>query len=224
MIRIENLEKYYNSRLVLSIDNLIFEKGKRYALLGTNGSGKSTLIRIIASVIKQDKGRVLLHEGISISYLPQSPYIFDLNVNKNLYLSFPEKTDDIGQHIDRLLKSVGLEEYKYSSAKCLSGGEKQRLAFARVISTSHDLILLDEPTSSMDIVGIENIEEVLEKYLKLTKATLIFSSHEPSQALRLSDEVIFLHRGNIMEFGKTEEVFKNPKTEFVEKYLKYWKL
>ena len=106
----------------------------------------------------------------------------------------------------------------------LSGGEAQRMALARVLVRSYDVLLLDEPTSSTDVRSMDQIETTLKEYVQKTQCTLIFSTHSPAQALRLADEVLYLEKGRLVEQGPAATLFHSPQDERTKAFLKHWSL
>jgi ABC-type multidrug transport system ATPase subunit len=201
---------------------LHFERGKCYALIGENGSSKTTLIRIIAGLLKPDTGEVKNVFTHSMGYMPQSPYIFDLSVKKNVEMAL-SKFPDADQLAINALAAIGMKEMTHARGCQLSGGEAQRIAFARMIAIPRRLILLDEPTSSIDIRNIDQIEDTLLRYVADTGCLVIFSTHSPAQALRLAEETIFLEKGEINLQGPSQDVLKNPKTDAARFFLQHWK-
>ena len=234
LIHMLDVTKIYNGRCVLNIPDFTFESNKRYAILGENGSGKSTLLRILVGSIRPDSGTIESDLSDSIGYLPQFAYIFNMSVKKNVELAltssdkffFPffSKKKEIDRIISEKLKLVNLSELSEVKGQTLSGGEKQRLAIARIIAKPHKVIILDEPTSATDIVGIELIENAISDYMKKNNSTVIFSTHSPAQAIRFSDEVIFLNKGKIIETGDTKDVLVNAENDYIKHFLSYCKI
>ena len=202
---------------------LVFEEGKRYALIGVNGSGKSTLLRILAGTLLPDSGQI---KGVPISemgYMPQSPYAFSFSVRKNVEIAM-QNVPDASRKARRALKAVGMERLADAHGNKLSGGEAQRMAVARMITLPRKLLLLDEPTSSTDIKGTDKIEATLLQYAADTGCTMVLSTHSPAQALRLAEEIIFLDQGLIAEQGTAEAVLKHPRNEQTRHFLQHWRL
>lgn len=232
MITVKNLKKSYGGRTVLNIEEIYFERNKCYGILGANGSGKSTFLGILAGIKKQEEGVIEKSTSCSVGYLPQSPYIFDMTVEKNISLALKREKGIWTKNgrkkqeetIKKILEKVGLAELAKENAALLSGGEAQRMAFGRVIAKRQDVILLDEPTSATDIVGIDKIEQALMEYQALHQSTIIFTTHMPMQAMRLADEIIFLNDGKIIEKGTALQVLKQPKTKTVQVFLEHWKM
>ena len=225
MIDLIGVQKRYGTRVALVIPALSIEAGERLALIGPNGSGKSTMIRLLAGMICADAGEIRfaeLRRG-EIGYLPQQPYAFDRSVLKNVELALTgerEKTRMAEAALDR----VGLLHLAKARANRLSGGETQRMALARVLARPRKLLLLDEPTASADIQAIDQIERAIACYADETGCTLVFSSHAPTQAMRLSTRVLALDGGRIGECGETERLLHAPQSESTRAFLRNWKI
>jgi tungstate transport system ATP-binding protein len=223
MIKLVNISLKYVDRMILDIPELIFVDGKRYCLIGENGSGKTTLLRIMAGTLKPDKGEVINDACEDMGYMPQSPYAFSFSVHKNVEIAL--KGDPQAEQIAMdALKKVGMDGFAHSRGHKLSGGETQRMALARMIAKSRKLLLLDEPTSSTDIRGMDLIEKTLLQYSSDTGCTLIFSTHSPAQALRMAEQVIFLHQGKIVEQGLAQQVLTNPRSEIARQFFQHWQI
>lgn len=225
MIELVNVQKRFGARVALDIPQITIGPGERLAVIGPNGSGKSTLLRLLAGVLAPDTGTVQtgnFSRG-DIGYLPQKPYAFDMSVQKNVELALAGE-DDRALRAQEALERVGLLHLAKSRANRLSGGETQRMALARVLAKPRKLLLLDEPTACVDIAAIEQIERAILDYVAQTGCTLVFSSHAPSQAMRLSTSVLALDGGRIGELGETARVLQNPQEESTQAFLKNWRL
>lgn len=227
-IEINKLIKEYDNNKVLEIDSAIFESGKIYSIMGPNGSGKTTLLRLIGDIEGKTSGTISI-QGMKkidrnhVAYMPQSPYMFDTTVIKSLDIGLSK--DSIKKsELMGVLDSVGLLKLAQRKANKLSGGESQRLALARVLILNRKLILLDEPASATDLKGITQIENfILERHRK-TNNTIIFTTHNPAQAMRVSDEMLFMFGGKIIEKGRPDKLLKNPNTELLERFLINWRI
>jgi len=224
MIEISGLRKEYNGRCVLDVKKLSFEQGKRYALVGANGSGKSTLLKILAGTVIPTEGTVT--SGFTgkkvVGYLPQTPYGFSFSVLKNVTMAIDEGPErkEIAETAIRL---VGMSGLVNADASKLSGGETQRMAFARIIAVRRKLLLLDEPTAAADLKGVDLLEKALLDYCGENECTVIFATHSPAQAMRLADEVLFLHQGLVAEQGDVRQVLHEPQTGEAQTFLNHWK-
>ncbi|KNY28411.1 ABC transporter ATP-binding protein [Pseudobacteroides cellulosolvens] len=225
MICLKEIKKSYNGRIVLDIDDLLFERGKIYAVLGPNGSGKSTLVKIIKGIEKPDSGEVLYtgKKEMDFAYLPQKPYMFNFSVLKNIMMGIANKDDALKKAKDAL-KQVGLENLKEARACSLSGGEAQRVATARILVLDKEVVLLDEPAAAVDVSSIHLVENYIKKANKENKTTFIITTHNPSQAIRLADEAIFLFEGRVYERGEPEKLFKNPEKSETISFLANWRI
>ncbi len=225
MLKISAITKKYAERCVLNIPSFSFEPGQRYALVGANGSGKTTLLRVLAGVIKPDSGMVECDHELKkqIGYMPQKPYIYDFSVAKNIQIACKEKNaqpDLVRQALER----VDMLPFAAARGSRLSGGESQRIAFARMLVAPHPLLLLDEPTSAMDIAASEKIEKELLQYCAAHQSVLVFATHSLAQAQRLADVLILLHQGEIVEAGPPEQIIHAPQTEIAAEFLKNWQI
>ncbi len=223
MISLHNVTKRYAGRTILNVPELNFEEGKRYALIGVNGSGKSTLLRLIAGTLLPDSGQIRGVPLADMGYLPQTPYAFSFSVRKNVEIAL-QKTAQPVESTLAALETVGLSALAEARGDKLSGGETQRMAFARMIGQPRALLLLDEPTSSMDIQGTDQIENNLLRYTAENSSTVILSTHSPAQALRLAQEVVYLDQGKVVEQGCVEQVINQPRMDSTRLFLQHWRL
>lgn len=228
MIRLEGVKKMYGGRCVLDVESLTLEADRRYALIGHNGSGKSTLLRILAKVLPPDEGMVHVPDDIwkTAGYMPQRPYAYSFSVLKNVCIALPQSGDRRGdtERARQALARVGMERHEKAKGNKMSGGETQRMAFARMIAVQRRLLLLDEPTSATDIAGTEMVESVLTSYCEQTHCTMVLATHSLAQAQRLADTVILLDSGRIVEFGEAHQVLFRPESAQAQSFLKFWNL
>ncbi|MDR1605142.1 MAG: ATP-binding cassette domain-containing protein [Gracilibacteraceae bacterium] len=201
MIKLVQVEKYFRGRPALSIAAYTFERGGRYALMGPNGSGKSTLLRLLAGVLRPDAGEIRV-EGLAadaIGYMPQFPYIFGFSVLKNVLIALPAGGAERRTARAAALQALERLEIGHLAARpggTLSGGEKQRLALARMLVRPRQLLLLDEPTSSLDRAGTLLAEQVLAECARQGCA-LVMASHDQGQAQRLARTVLLFESGRL---------------------------
>ena len=223
MIAMQDVLVQYNERVILDIPELHFAEGKRYGLIGENGSGKTTLLRLLAGTLSPTRGQVTRMGADGMGYMPQNPYAFSFSVLRNVEMALDGEAErEVAAR--EALRRVGMDGLAQASGSKLSGGEAQRMAFARMIAKPRRLLLLDEPTSSTDIKGTDLIEATLLDYLQANGCTLIFSTHSPAQALRLAEEVIFLDQGRIVEQGLAESVLETPQNERTQLFLAHWRI
>lgn len=228
MIQIKNLTKVYKDKLVVDINKYEFKKGKIHAILGANGAGKTTLLRIIAGVEKATDGTVFYDESPTIDYskvyyMPQQSYLFDMTVLKNVTLGL-DKSKETQDKVLEALKYVDMENFAEKNATKLSGGESQRVAIARLFVRKRELVLMDEPSSSTDIIGNKLLVDYIKKVNDNGKTTIIIVTHSPSLACKIADESIFMMNGRIIESGSTEEIIDSPKTSELKAFLENWRI
>ena len=212
-------------RKVLDAD-VQLEEHKIYALIGANGSGKSTLLKVLSSVINPDTDSSIdiPFKNDEVYYMPQMPYTFDLSVYNNIKLGIPLKYSTgekiyCKYRIDTMLKTIDLYQLRKANAQTLSGGERQKMALIRSLVVRHNLLLLDEPTSAMDINATLKAEELIQKYKEEFDGTIIMATHSIKQAQRLADVVLFLDNGEIKEIADAQTFIDHPQSDELKDFL-----
>lgn len=229
-LNVEALQKAYGDRMVLDISELHLESGTSYALVGPNGSGKSTFLKVLSGVIDQTSGFVdvagdVPREELLVGYMPQKSYVFGFTVFKNVALALQSSDlakEEVERRVKDALEAVGMSAFSSERGSGLSGGEAQRVALARMLVQDLDVLLLDEPTASMDIAGTLLIEQALDQYRARTGCLLVTATHAPSQAHRIADSVVMLSGGRVVEFGPAEHVLSAPSSDEGRSFLSYW--
>ena len=214
-MNISAFSKTYSSRKVLDFPGIDLEPGKIYAIIGANGSGKSTFAKILAGIEKPDrKGRLV--DG-TIGYMPQKNYAFRMSTRANLLLNGTDKL-----RADMLMDAVQIAHLANARADRLSGGETARMALARLMMRSYDLAILDEPTAAMDMETTLLSETLIGQYVKETGCTLILVTHSLQQARRIADEVLYFHKGHLLESGPKETVLNTPIQPETRQFLDFY--
>lgn len=213
---LRDLKKSYNGRCVLELDDLSLEKGKIYAVIGANGSGKSTLAKLTAGMIEPDGGRTE-KQGISIGYMPQRSFAFRMSLRKNMLIN-----GDDPERAQELLGALKLEHLSEAKAKRLSGGETARMALARLLMRDYELIVLDEPSSAMDIESTLLAEKLIRDYRDRTGCAALIVTHAINQAERIADEVLFLSEGKLIERGSPEKLIRHPENEITRRFIEFY--
>ncbi|BGE82074.1 amino acid ABC transporter ATP-binding protein [Staphylococcus petrasii] len=236
MIKVQNLNKSFGKNEVLKDINLEINKGEVVAIIGPSGSGKSTLLRCMNLLETPSNGKVifegneLTQKSTKLDTLRQKMGMVFQNFNL-----FPHKTvlenvilapkllkknelENLKKEGKALLKKVGLEEKADVYPAQLSGGQKQRVAIARALAMHPDVILFDEPTSALDP---EVVYEVLKVMKELAKEgmTMVVVTHEMGFAKDVSDKVIFMADGYVVESDTPQQIFNNPKHERTQNFL-----
>ncbi|MFH1939101.1 MAG: ATP-binding cassette domain-containing protein [bacterium] len=216
IFKVRNLKKVYNDKIVIDVDNLNFQEGKIYAIVGPNGSGKTTLLNILNLLEKPDEGQIFFYDQEitnksnsdtleirrRMTLVNQDPFLFHSTVYDNIAYglkirSIPSKVQK--SRIRSALNIVGLSGFKDRKANQLSGGEAQRVVIARALVIEPEVLFLDELTANIDQKHIDVVERIIKKIKKDIKTTVIFTTHDLSQAYRLADEVISLLDGKIIK-------------------------
>lgn len=216
-MKINPCTKTYGGRTVLDFPGLELESGKIYAVVGANGSGKSTFARLAAGVIPSDrKGRVL-EESVTLGYMPQRSYPFRLTVRRNILLSGGPV-----RRAEELMEALGLTHLANQRAGGLSGGETARMALARVLMRPRDLLILDEPTASMDMESAILAERLVLDCRAETGCAVLLITHDLQQARRMADEALFFHAGRLWEFGPARQVLFSPEKSETRRFLEFY--
>lgn len=237
-ILIQNLNKKYGENEILHDISVEFKENQVTTIIGSSGSGKSTLLRCINRLESLTAGKILYHnEDINqinvnqlrtrIGMVFQNFNLFEnKNVLENCILAqikvlkkSKEEAIEIAKHY---LSKVGMLEYANQSVTTLSGGQKQRVAIARALCNQPEVLLFDEPTSALDPEMVGEVLAVM-KQLANEGLTMIVVTHEMQFAREVSNRVLFMDAGFIVEDATSEEIFSNPKHErtkaFLSRYL-----
>ena len=240
VLRIEKLEKPFGALQVLKGIDLEIRKGEVVCIIGASGSGKSTLLRCINLLEEADSGSIwfdgqdLMDLRVNLNTLRQKIGMvfqnFNLFNNRNVLdnctlapmtvKKLPRANAE--ETAVRHLKAVGLEDFIYADATRLSGGQKQRVAIARALCMEPEIMLFDEPTSALDPEIVGEVLDVM-KELAAEGMTMVVVTHEMAFAKEVSDRVVFMDQGVILEQGSPQELFGNPTNvrtrEFLSRYL-----
>lgn len=216
-MKINPCTKTYGGRVVLDFPGLELEPGKIYAVVGANGSGKSTFARLTAGAIPPDGGGRVLAGPAAVGYMPQRSYPFRLTVRQNILLSGGTE-----EQAGRLMAALGLTPLAGQRAGGLSGGETARMALARVLMRPCGLLILDEPTASMDMESAILAEELVSARRKETGCAVLLITHDLQQARRLADEALFFHAGQLWEAGPADRVLFSPERPETRRFLEFY--
>ncbi len=210
--------KTYNGRVVLTLPALELPVGQVTAVIGPNGSGKSTFAKILAGIERADDKKPLL-SGFSVGYLPQKSFPFRMSTEKNIL----QNGNDLSRAAE-LMKMLGIDHLAKQSAKKLSGGETARMALCRILMRSYDLLILDEPTTAMDMESTLSAEMLIRKTCREQGCALLLITHSISQARRIADRLIVLHQGRLVEEGESVQILNAPQQEQTKRFLEFYGL
>ena len=239
IIELKNLKKQYGDNVILKNINLHVDRGEVVSLIGPSGSGKSTILRCIVdlesitsgevmiegnnladkNVDKKIKKEMLLKTGMVFQTFNLFPHLsVRNNIVRTLKLVKKKTTIEAENIANKMLDLVGLSDKIDSFPNELSGGQKQRVAIARALALQPDIMLFDEPTSALDPELVKEVLDIIRK-LKKQKITMLIVSHEMNFVREISDRIIVMEKGEILETGTSQQIFENPSSQRVREFL-----
>ena len=239
IIELKNLKKQYGDNVVLKNINLYVDRGEVVSIIGPSGSGKSTILRCIIdlesitlgevliegnnltnkNVDKKIKKEMLLRTGMVFQTFNLFPHMsVRNNIVKTLKVVKKINVAEAENIAKNMLDLVGLSDKIDNFPNQLSGGQKQRVAIARALALQPDIMLFDEPTSALDPELVKEVLDIIRK-LKEKKITMLIVSHEMNFVREISDRVIVMEKGEILETGTSSQIFENPLSQRVKEFL-----
>ena len=231
-LRVTNLRKEYEGRDVLKSISFSVEEGEFLSVLGPSGCGKTTLLRILIGLEQQSDGEILL-DGSNIENLPSSKR--GMGIIFQNYALFPNMTvlenvqyaltlrlelkKDAKNIALRTLEQIGMSEHLQKRPAQLSGGQQQRVAIARTLALNPSIVLLDEPISALDVENKEIMKRELKEIQRKFNSTMIYITHDQEEAFYLSDRIIVMSEGQIEQIDTPIDIYRNPRSEYVEKFV-----
>ena len=232
LITLKNVAKSFDGVTVLNNINLYIRKKEFVTLLGPSGCGKTTTLRIIGGFETPDEGQVIF-DGQQINDLP--PYkrrvntVFQkyalfphLNVQDNIAFGLKIKKmpkAEIARRVDKMLDLVNLSGYGKRSVDSLSGGQQQRIAIARALVNEPEVLLLDEPLGALDLKLRKEMQLEIKAMQQRLGITFIYVTHDQEEALTMSDTVVVMRGGNILQIGTPKSIYDEPKNTFVANFI-----
>lgn len=233
IIQFKNIVKSFeDGQVVLKGVSLDIYENEFVTLLGPSGCGKTTLLRILGGFLQPSEGKVLF-DGEDIVSVP--PYKREINTVFQKYALFPhmdvydniafgltlkkEPKDVIEQKVMRMLRLVSLEDYAHRNVTELSGGQQQRIGVLRALAASPPIVLMDEPFSALDPLTRESLQDEVKNLQQKLNKTIVFVSHDMSEALKLADIIIFMAAGEIVQMASPEEMLEHPANDLVRTFM-----
>lgn len=230
MLELKNIVKKYGNNVILDDISLQIKKGEIVSILGPSGSGKTTLLNLILGITDISSGKII-YDGEDITNVPLEKRGF--NIVFQDYALFPNLTAyenivyglrnkpgiSTEQDVKDFIHLLGLEEHLNKRISQLSGGQKQRVALARTMVMKPKILLLDEPLSALDGVIKESIKSKIKEIAREFSLTTIIVTHDPEEALTLSDKVLIINDGEIAQYGTPKEIIQQPADDFVENFI-----
>lgn len=230
MLELKNIQKSFDGVPVLKDISLQIEDGEIVSILGPSGCGKTTLLNLILGIVQADQGQILYNgedltavsmekRGFNIVF--QDYALFpNLNVYQNITYGLKNRPGiSSPEEVEGLIDLLGLQEHRNKRIDQLSGGQKQRVALARTMVMKPRLLLLDEPLSALDGVIKESIKDRIKTIAREYHLTTILVTHDPEEALTLSDRVLIIHQGRISQYARPEQILHTPENDFVKTFI-----
>lgn len=227
-VKLINLTKHFGKSKVIDKINLEIKKGEIISLLGPSGCGKSTTLKLIAGLLKTDSGDILFNDNSILDLHPEKrnaiivfqDYLLfpHMNVYENIAFGLKMKKikkSKIDTKVKELLDLIKLNGYEYKYPSELSGGQKQRVAIARALAVEPKTLLLDEPFSNLDINLRHEMREFVLEIQKKKEITMILVTHDKEEALMMSNKIAVILNGQIKQFDKPNNLYKNPNSKEV---------
>ncbi len=230
MLQLENIRKSYDGVSVLENISFTIEDGEIVSILGPSGCGKTTLLNLILGITDSNGGKIIF-DGKDITDVPMEKRGFNivfqdyalfpnLNVYKNITYGLRNHPHiSTKEEVEELICLLELEPHLDKKIEQLSGGQKQRVALARTMVMKPKILLLDEPLSALDGVIKESIKDRIKTIAKEYHLTTIIVTHDPEEALTLSDRVMILDKGGISQYGRPEDIIMTPENNFVKAFI-----
>ena len=230
MLKLENIKKIYDGKEILHNISFDVNDAEIVSILGSSGSGKTTLLNIILGIREPDSGTINFN-GINITRLEPEKRGFNivfqdynlfpnLTAYENIVYGLRNKPDiSSKEDIDDLIQLLELGDHLDKKIGQLSGGQKQRVALARTLVMKPKILLLDEPLSALDGVIKESIKDRIKTIAREYHLTTIIVTHDPEEALTMSDKVLILNEGLIAQFGTPQQIIETPADQFVQDFI-----
>ncbi len=230
MLELKNITKSFNGNLILNDISLTVNDGEIISILGPSGSGKTTLLNLILGITESDSG-TLIYNGQDLTDVPMEQRGFNIvfqdyalfpNLNAYQNITYGLKNNphiSSKEEVDELIDLLGLRDHLKKRIDQLSGGQKQRVAIARTMVMKPKILLMDEPLSALDGVIKESIKDRIKTIAREFHLTTIIVTHDPEEALTLSDRVLIINHGRIAQYGKPEEIINRPNNSFIKNFI-----
>lgn len=215
-MKLSAFSKTYDGKKVLDFPGIQLQPGKIYAVIGANGSGKSTFAKILAGILPADR-KGSFSDVQRIGYMPQKNYAFRMTTKANILLNGRDEA-----RAEALMDAIQIRHLENKRADRLSGGETARMALARLMMKHYELVILDEPTAAMDMETTSLSEDLIVQYVRETGCALILVTHSLQQAGRIADEVLYFHKGVLLESGSREIVLYKPVQAETKQFLEFY--
>ena len=223
-LEIKKIDKYFDNSKIIKSNSFTIGRGELVSIVGESGSGKTTLLRCIAGLENIERGKIFLNSvditSVAVSKRPisfvfqQSPLFPHLSIYENILFNLKQYDNILfNQLITNLKISTILNKFPHQ----ISGGENQRVAVARSLIRKPSVMLLDEPFNHLDVQIKEKLKKIIVETIRKMNVTTIVVSHNVSDALQISDKILVLKNGKIVDYSEPEKIYKNPSSLYSAK-------
>lgn len=232
LITLEHISKAYDGVTVLNDINLYIRKKQFVTLLGPSGCGKTTTLRIIGGFERPDTGTVHF-DNMDVTDIP--PYKRKVNTVFQKYALFPHlnvhdniafglklkkmSRNEIDMKVDKMLDLVNLDGFGKRSVDSLSGGQQQRIAIARALVNEPEILLLDEPLGALDLKLRKEMQLEIKSMQQRLGITFLYVTHDQEEALTMSDKIVVMRNGDILQIGRPKQIYDEPQNAFVANFI-----
>ena len=233
LLEVKNLSKIYGEKTALNNVSFTVFEGEFLSILGSSGCGKSTLLKIMIGLLEQTEGQIFMKgEDITQTHpakrqmglVFQDYALFEnMTVLQNVEYALKIKPKFKGssrQIAEEIINKIGLKEHIDKKPSKLSGGQRQRVAIARTLALNPEIILLDEPMSSLDVDTRLKLRKEIKDIQKEFNTTMIYITHDQEEAFALADRVMVMREGQIEQIDTPENIISNPKTRYIQTFVK----
>ena len=231
-LHVDRLTVRFGSTVAVNGVSIDVARGSVLALVGPSGCGKSTLLRSVAGLVEPDEGSISW-DGTNLTPMPTHERDFGLMFQDHALFGHRSVADNVGfglkmagveraervRRVDQLLELVGLDGFGPRSIEGLSGGEAQRVALARALAPEPRLLLLDEPLASLDRARRVELNAELARLLRELNQTAIYVTHDQEEAFAVADQIGVMDRGSLLRTGTPTDVWRDPQSETVARFL-----
>lgn len=232
IVKVESLLKKFGNKVVLNSVSFDIKQGEFFSILGPSGCGKTTLLRCLIGIEHPESGSILKN-GIDITNT--NPKDRGMGIVFQNYALFPNMTvyqniayalkarkldkETIDRKVRQIIDDVGLSGHINKKPRQLSGGQQQRVAIARTLVLRPDLVLFDEPMSALDSDIRMQLRALIKQVQQKRGISMVYITHDQEEAFSLSDRIMVMNNGNILQIGTPKEIYNHPATDFVKSFV-----
>ena len=232
IVKVESLLKKFGNKVVLNSVSFDIKQGEFFSILGPSGCGKTTLLRCLIGIERPESGSILKN-GIDITNA--NPKDRGMGIVFQNYALFPNMTvyqniayalkarkmakEEIDKKVRQIIDDVGLSGHINKKPRQLSGGQQQRVAIARTLVLRPDLVLFDEPMSALDSDIRMQLRALIKQVQQKRDISMVYITHDQEEAFSLSDRIMVMNNGNILQIGTPKEIYNHPATDFVKSFV-----